>query len=125
MNKTSTKVTVAPIKPKLTREAIVIVGLSLTYLLMAYILIGFKIEQIVLVLLANGLFFLSVPTRKFIKGFSIFILFWVLFDFMKAFPNYWFNPVHIQDLYNLEKSLFGIKYNGGILTPNEYWQAHT
>lgn len=40
---------------------------------------------------------------------------------MKAIPNYKVNPVHIADLYNLEKHLFGINVNGNTLTPNEYW----
>jgi membrane-associated phospholipid phosphatase len=40
---------------------------------------------------------------------------------MKAFPNYNYNAVHIADLYNCEKSLFGIKVNGVLLTPNEYF----
>ena len=44
---------------------------------------------------------------------------------MKAFPNYRYNEVHIQDLYNLEKSLFGLKYGGSIITPNEFFRLNT
>lgn len=40
---------------------------------------------------------------------------------MKAFPNYNYNIVHIADLYNFEKHLFGINLNGTIVTPNEYF----
>ncbi|MEJ5961965.1 phosphatase PAP2 family protein [Pedobacter immunditicola] len=40
---------------------------------------------------------------------------------MKAFPNYLYETVSIESLYNLEKSLFGIKLNGTTVTPNEYW----
>jgi len=43
---------------------------------------------------------------------------------MKAFPNYNYNPVHIADLYNFEKKLFGINFKGRILTPNEYWRIN-
>jgi hypothetical protein len=43
---------------------------------------------------------------------------------MKAFPNYKFNPVHIADIYNFEKHLFGIQYKGNLLTPNEYWRVN-
>jgi inositol phosphorylceramide synthase catalytic subunit len=39
---------------------------------------------------------------------------------MKAFPNYLFNGVSIEGLYELEKSFFGISLGTDILTPNEY-----
>jgi hypothetical protein len=51
-------------------------------------------------------------------------VYWILFDYMKALPNYKVSAVHIADLYNLEKHLFGIHFNGQILTPNEYWRAN-
>ncbi|MDB4904642.1 MAG: superfamily protein [Mucilaginibacter sp.] len=106
---------------EITRRSIITVfGISLSYLLLSYFLIGFKSDQVVLVAIINSLFFLSSITRKFIKGFSIFIVYWVIFDYMKAFPNYNYNIVHIQDLYNYEKHFFGINFNGEILTPNEY-----
>ncbi|WP_245704501.1 phosphatase PAP2 family protein [Daejeonella rubra] len=44
---------------------------------------------------------------------------------MKAFPNYWFNEVHIESLYQIEKSWFGINFQGMVITPNEYWLLHT
>jgi hypothetical protein len=53
-------------------------------------------------------------------GFTIFIVYWIIFDYMKAFPNYNYNPVAIGELYNAEKSVFGIHHNGQLLTPNEY-----
>ncbi|MGZ3871653.1 MAG: phosphatase PAP2 family protein [Mucilaginibacter sp.] len=43
---------------------------------------------------------------------------------MKAFPNYNYNTVHIGDLYNAEKHIFGIHFNGKLLTPNEYWRLN-
>ncbi len=99
--------------------------LSLAYLLLSIFLIGFKPDELVLIAIFNGLFYLSGITRKFILGFSIFILYWIIFDYMKAFPNYNYNPVHIAGLYNFEKSLFGIHYNGKLITANEYWLAHS
>jgi membrane-associated phospholipid phosphatase len=95
--------------------------ISVSYLLLSKILIGFKPEQLVLVFIFNVLYYLSFTTRKFIKGFSVFIVFWITFDYMKAFPNYLYNTVHIGSLYNAEKSLFGININGQLLTPNEFW----
>lgn len=99
--------------------------LSVIYLLLSYYLIGFKQDQLVLVGIFNICYFLSFATRKWIVGFGIFIVFWILFDYMKAFPNYLYQPVHIQDLYLLEKNVFGITFQGQVLTPNEYWQRHS
>lgn len=65
------------------------------------------------------MYFLSGPTRRFILGFSIFIVYWIIFDYMKLLPNYEVNPVHIKDLYDHEKNLFGISYAGSLLTPHE------
>lgn len=103
------------------RSILTVTGLSAFYLLLSYLLVGFKTDQLVLVGVAVLLYFLSPISRKFITGFSIFIIFWVLFDYMKAFPNYRVNPVHIEDLYNAEKAIFGISSGGAILTPNEFW----
>jgi len=99
--------------------------ISLAYLLLSFVLVGFKVDQLILIFIFNSLFYISPGTRKFILGFSIFIVYWVIFDYMKAFPNYIFTPVHIEDLYDLEKKLFGIPFNGQLLTPNEYWKLNT
>jgi inositol phosphorylceramide synthase catalytic subunit len=105
------------------RSVTVVSILSVAYLLLSSFLIGFKSDQVILVVLFNAAFYASAISRKFILGFSIFIFYWILFDYMKAIPNYKVNPVHIADLYNFEKHLFGINVNGKILTPNEYWLA--
>ena len=107
------------------KDIILTTSISLGYLLLCKLLIGNKMEQFVLVLLFNTLFYFSHPTRKFITGFSVFILFWIIFDFMKAFPNYRYNTVHIESLYNAEKQIFGIKVNGSLLTPNEFFLQHS
>ncbi|GAB2979667.1 phosphatase PAP2 family protein [Mucilaginibacter puniceus] len=95
--------------------------LSIGYLILSYFIVGFKSDQLVLVAIFNTLFYSSIITRKFILGFSVFIVYWIIFDYMKAVPNYDFSTVHIADLYNFEKKLFGINFNGRLLTPNEYW----
>ncbi|HEV7333741.1 MAG TPA: phosphatase PAP2 family protein [Flavisolibacter sp.] len=98
--------------------------LSVAYLLLSRALVGYKTDQVILVGIFNFCFFASRVTRQFIIGFSIFIVYWILFDYMKAFPNYLVNGVHIEDLYNTEKALFGINYNGVQITPNEYFAMH-
>lgn len=108
----------------LTRRLLLTGGISVAYLLVSYGLIGFRAEQGVLVVLGNGLYHLSAATRRLVTGFSVFIVYWVLYDYMKAFPNYACRPVDIAGLYGLEKDLFGIPVHGVRLTPNEYWAAH-
>lgn len=105
----------------LTRRNMAIgAGCSIGYLLLAAWLIGYQTDQLVLVILFNTLFYFSGATRRFILGFTVFIVFWILFDSMKAFPNYRYNTVHIGSLYRLDKKLFGI----GGETLNEYAYAH-
>jgi inositol phosphorylceramide synthase catalytic subunit len=105
-----------------TKNIVVAVGVTVLYLLASFFLIGFKTDQLILAAIFNGFYFASSITRKFILGFAIFIVYWIIFDYMKAFPNYKFNAVHIGDLYNTEKSFFGIGIQN--ITPNEYWLLH-
>lgn len=107
------------------KNLLITTAISLFYLLLSRIMVGYKSDQLVLVAIFNGCFYLSVASRKFILGFSIFIVYWILFDYMKAFPNYLFHSVSIEELYNLEKHIFGIHFNGTILTPNEYWKVNS
>ena len=101
------------------------IGISVLYLILSHFLVGFKTDQLVLIGIFNLLYFVSISTRKFVLGFSIFMVYWILFDYMKAIPNYNYNQVHIADLYQLEKHSFGVNYEGNLLTPNEYWLANT
>lgn len=112
-------------KINLKKDLPLTLGISALYLIISYFLVGFKTDQLVLIGIFNTLYYLTSTTRKFIIGFSIFIVYWIIYDYMKAFPNYNYNTVHIQDLYNFEKSVFGIEQAGKLLTPNEYWLLHT
>ncbi|MEP6611026.1 MAG: phosphatase PAP2 family protein [Mucilaginibacter sp.] len=107
-----------------TRSVAIVLLITVFYLLVSILLVGFKTDQLFLAGIFNAAFFLSPISRKFIIGFAIFIVYWIIFDFMKAFPNYNYNTVHIADLYTFEKYLFGIHFNGELLTPNEYWRVN-
>jgi hypothetical protein len=107
------------------RHVLVASMVSVIYLLLSWLLIGFKTDQLVLAGIFSVCYLASSFTRKFILGFSIFIVYWIIYDYMKAFPNYTFNPVHIKSLYDLEKSIFGIAQGTSILTPNEFWLQHS
>lgn len=108
--------------PLINKNLISVTVISAAYLLLSYFLIGYKPEQLVLVILFNTLYYLSKDTRRLILGFSIFIIYWIIFDYMKAFPNYRYHAVDISGIYFFEKSLFGIDYNGSVLTPNEFFK---
>ncbi|TSJ39312.1 inositol phosphorylceramide synthase [Mucilaginibacter corticis] len=111
--------------PVISAKSIITVSLlSIAYLLLSTWVVGFKSDQVVLVVIFNSLFYISDISRKFIIGFSVFIVYWIIFDYMKAIPNYTISNVHIADLYNFEKHLFGINYKGHLLTPNEYLKVN-
>lgn len=107
------------------RHVLVASTVSAIYLLVSWLLLGFKTDQLFLAGIFSACYLASSFTRKFILGFSIFIVYWIIYDYMKAFPNYAFNPVHIKSLYDLEKSIFGIAQGASILTPNEFWLQHS
>jgi len=98
--------------------------ISVAYLLLSVLLVGFKQDQLVLITIFNVMYYSAGITRKFITGFSVFIVYWIIFDYMKAFPNYLFRQVHIEGLYRAEKAWFGIVTAAGVRTPNECFQQH-
>lgn len=103
------------------KHNLVVSVISVLYLALSQFLIGFKSEQLFLVVLFNFMFYASKITRRVILGFSIFIVYWIIFDYMKAFPNYQYSDVDIAPIYHLERKLFGIDFNGNILSPNEFF----
>lgn len=54
----------------------------------------------------------------------MFLAWAVIYDSLGALPGYSFATVHIQDLYEAEKALFGVSLNGTVVTPNEYFAQH-
>src|ERR1700712_1661177 len=72
------------------RLILIMAAISAAYMLVSFLLIGFRPEQLFLVILCNVLFFASLATRSFVVAFSVFIVYWIIFDYMKAFPNYRF-----------------------------------
>ncbi len=105
-----------------------IIGLIICILLYAmlnYFFVGFRMDHLYLILLVTALFFISDLTQKLLFGLIFFVIFFIVYDTTRIYPNYMVNEVHIEDLYNLEKSLFGIETSAGILTPNEYFKERT
>ncbi len=97
---------------------IIIVAL---YLLWATILGGIRQDHVLLIILWLTTYYAHPNSRRFVVGFSIFIVYWIIYDSMRFMPNYEVATVHIKQPYELEKSLFGINFNGVLYTPSEFF----
>ncbi len=104
----------------------IIVNITITtlYFLWCSFTGGIRQEHYYLIIIWVTAYYLSDKSRRFILGFSIFIIYWIVYDSMRALPNYEVAQVHIKQPYDFEKFLFGINENGKLLTPNEYFINH-
>ena len=107
-----------------TKETTIVVILSTLFLLLTALCIGLRPEHLFMVGLYLLLFFASTTTRKLAVALLPFALFGISYDWMRIYPNYEANPIDVENLYNLEKSLFGIQVDGNIITPCEYFAIH-
>lgn len=87
--------------------------------------VGLRPEHLGIAVLVFCLFFLTAPTRRLLVALLPFLIFGISYDWMNLLPNYEVNPVDVEGVYNAEKSVFGINYNGARLTPNEFFALHT
>jgi len=101
-----------------------VIFVNIIYLTFTFLLIGIKSEHIILSVLCSFLFLFSEKTKKFILAFGIYVLFGIIYDLMKAYPNYLVNPVDISSLYHFEQNYFGFTLNGQLLTPNEFFTIY-
>jgi len=105
--------------PTITKQNVKIALIfSTLYLAWTYFVVGFRMDHLYFLVFLTAMFFGSRLTQKFTFGFVFFIAFWIIYDSMRAFPNYLFNPIATESLYLAEKSWFGIGPEQ--LTPNEY-----
>jgi len=84
---------------------------------------GLRAEHIGASVFLILMFFASKTTRNMVLGFGFFILYAILYDSLRVWPNIQFNPVHIIEPFNLEKQLFGLNLNGTEVIPGEYLYA--
>ena len=94
------------------------------WLVVTALFVGIRPEHPLLIALIAVLFCAHPQTKKLIIALLPFILFAVSYDWMNIVPNYKVNPIDVQDLYEAEKSLFGITTAAGTVTPNEYFAEH-
>lgn len=106
------------------RTKMIILFITIIYLFSESWFFGLKAEHFAIAGLYNACIWINLKIRKFILAFSAFVVFGIIYDLMKAFPNYLFNPVDVAPLYNFEKAHFGINVNGQLLTLNEFFAVH-
>lgn len=107
---------------RFTKKNITTNALLLLIFVTACILMGgMREDHFVLIGVYIISFYAHPFSRKLIIGFSVFIIFWFIYDSMRIFPNYEISPVHIKEPYQIEKKLFGINLDGLLVTPNEFF----
>jgi len=111
-------------KIKMTKQGVIVIFLSILYLGLLSLLVGLRIEHVLLVGIYNLCFFIDPRTRKFVLAFTIFLVFGILYDLMKVYPNYMVNQVDISTLYHFEQKVFGFTWKGQLLTPNEFFARY-
>lgn len=106
------------------KEVIILAACLGLWLLVATLFIGLRPEHPIMVLLILVLFLASKESRKLVVALMPFALFAISYDLMNLVPNYKVNPIDVEELYNAEKSLFGITTSMGVVTPNEFFAIH-
>ncbi len=94
---------------------------SIVYFAWYIKVVGWRSEHFTMYALLVGSYFGNRTTRDFVKAFVIFAIYWIIYDSLRVLPNYEVNPIHIREPYDLDKSLFGIHFEGQLLTLNEYF----
>ncbi len=107
------------------KETILAFGLATAYLLWVTLAVGLRNDHFVFAALCLTLFFANGTSRKVVLALGFFIAYWVIYDSMRIYPNYAFNPVHVEEPYLIEKAWFGFQYSGERVTPNEFFETNT
>ena len=97
---------------------------SLLYFSWMYFKIEVRLDHLISYAFFAFLYFYNEKTRRFFYAMCPFIIYITIYDSLRAFPNYTFNTIHIEDLYLLEKKFFGVSLNGQLLTLNEFFAHH-
>lgn len=106
------------------KNIIVNLTLVLAYVFWNLFIGDFRTDHIMTIAVWLIGFYAHEKSRKLILGFSIFIVYWIIYDSMRIIPNYEVSTAHIREPYELEKWLFGVFDNGVRLTPNEYFAIY-
>jgi len=105
-------------------ESIITISIIIVFSILTAVFIGFRPEHLFLIFLFGMLFFLNKESRKLAAALLPFLIFGISYDWMRVFPNYTVNPIDVEALYNMEKTIFGITGNGIKQIPCEYFLTH-
>jgi hypothetical protein len=106
------------------QECIFAISIIVIFSILTAVFVGFRPEHLLLIFLFSALFFLNKESRKLAAALLPFLIFGISYDWMRVFPNYMVNPIDVESLYNIEKSVFGIMSDGLKLIPCEYFAVH-
>ena len=79
---------------------------AIFYLIWTNLVVGFRADHFSFLLFLLGMLLAHQWTRTFTYSFVFFILFWIIYDSMRVYPNYLFNEVRIIEPYEIEKFFF-------------------
>lgn len=106
------------------KESIIVIVITVVFSLLTATFVRFRPEHAFLIIFFLLLFFVNEKTRKLAVALLPFLIFGISYDWMRVYPNYMVNSIDVENLYNLEKSLFGIHTDGQVLIPCEYFTIH-
>lgn len=86
--------------------------------------IGLRTEHVLLYALMLSLWVANDRSRLFLKTALPFWVFGACFDALRLIPTAWTRKIHVADLYEAEKFLFGLDLDGVRVTPSEYLSSH-
>jgi len=104
-----------------TKNVLLATLLTLLYLGAVVGLMKLRDDHVMLLTVLWIAYFAHAESRKIFYGFVWILLYWLIYDSLRVYPNYMVNPVHIAQPYDLELAWFGIMEGGQLLTPNQYF----
>ncbi|CAF0918171.1 unnamed protein product [Didymodactylos carnosus] len=117
--------TPAPLFQRFVKEhAIWIPVLSIFYFTWFIFVVGIMVLHIIVYFVTIILYFFNDKTRRFVLALFIYLIYVLVYDSMRVVPNYLISNIHTEDVYNIEKKLFGIYSNKRLVTFNEYFYNH-
>lgn len=102
----------------------IVVALCTLYIVTATAFDTFRIEYLFLFPIVVVLAYTSDRTRVLLRLLLPLLIFCVIYNSMRFLPEMPADRIKVAEPYHLEKTLFGISAESGVLTPNEYWQVN-
>ncbi len=90
----------------------VAIPFSVVYIGLINLTMEWRPDHSFFIIFVTACLILHRRTHHLVFILSAFILFWISYDFMRLYPNYLVNDVHVEDLYMMEVKWFGV-YNHG------------